>query len=298
MNLKTIVIFVIIIALIIGFVLGTRKNPDAQKIDIITDKTVYKHGDMVKITIQNRQDNEISVYSQVYCEAIGSFYTVMEKYENDEWKYSSGYCTIDKRLFKKLEPVENGFFRHMISPNNSFQLEIFAVYNGEGSGKNERLRAVYYLDNEGKIPIYSNEFILMPGEGLTVTTEKKEYNPGETINVTLKNDLSESIYSHIGSKTPVYSIEYIERKTQQGWKTLFVQCQPPRCIQDIDAPAETLPGQSRTFEWGGLYVNETGDYARLGKDKYHLVINYQVRRENTSEDSRWLRIYSSDFMIR
>lgn len=297
-NFKTIVIFTIIIALVIGFVLTTRTHPDTRNIAITTDKTEYKNGDLVKITIRNIQDNGMAVYSQVNCEAIGSFYTVIEKYENGEWKYLSGYCTINRRLFEKIEPVENGFFRHTISPNNSFQLDIFSIYKGNVSGKNERMRAVYYLDNEGKIPVYSNDFIVMPGNGLTVTTEKKEYHPGETINITLKNDLSDSIYSHFGSKTPVYSIEYIERKTRQGRKTLFAQCQPPRCIQDIDAPAETLPGQSRTFEWGGLYINETGDYARLGKDNYYLVINYQVRRGNNSEDFRWLRVYSSDFTIK
>ncbi len=58
-----------------------------------------------KIIIKNGYDKEINIYSPVLCEAIGSFYTGLEKYAS-----------------------ENGFFRRTIPPNSSLEVELYAHY--------------------------------------------------------------------------------------------------------------------------------------------------------------------------
>ena len=72
---------------------------------------------------------------------------------------------------------------------------------------------------------------------LTIKSDKELYKAGEVIKMTLRNDLSENIFSHIGSLTPDFSIDSIEKKDSRGnWEKLFARCQYPHCIWDIDGP--------------------------------------------------------------
>ena len=136
-------------------------------------------------------------------------------------------------------------------------------------------------------------------EGVAVNTDKQEYKQGEAIKITVNNDLSESIFSHAGSYTPVFSIKYVEMKTQQGWKQLFAQCQYPHCIYEIDALVEIKAGQSVTFEWMPLiYINGTQKHIRAEPGEYRLVVYYQIRKSSVSEDWKLLTAYSNEFVIK
>lgn len=130
---------------------------------------------------------------------------------------------------------------------------------------------------------------------VTITTDKTEYEQGGTIEITLKNNLKESIFSHIGSGTPVFCIEYIERKTPAGvWEKLFAQCQYPHCMYEIDASAEIRSGQSVALEWEPLiFVNGTSETIQAGPGQYRLSILYEDYQK-----TEWRSIYSNEFTIK
>jgi len=126
-----------------------------------------------------------------------------------------------------------------------------------------------------------------------VRTDKTEYEQGEDIRITITNNLEKSIYSHIGSFTPEFSIGVVERKTQDGWESLFAWCQYPYCISDIDPPVEIKSGQSESFLWTPLiYIDGTEESARAEPGEYRLSILYRV------EPGGWRATYSNRFQIK
>ncbi|MBU0468198.1 MAG: hypothetical protein KKD07_04845 [Candidatus Omnitrophica bacterium] len=133
----------------------------------------------------------------------------------------------------------------------------------------------------------------------TIKSDKEFYEVGEVIKITLTNDLSENIFSHIGSLTPVFAVDNIGKKDPGGnWVKLFAQCQYPHCMWDIDGPAEIGPRQSVSFEWNPLiYIDGTDKYSQARTGIYRLLILYQIRKDASSENWEWLKVYSNDFTI-
>lgn len=135
---------------------------------------------------------------------------------------------------------------------------------------------------------------------IIVTTDKNEYKHGEVIKITLKNELSESVFSHIGSQTPVFSIDRIERKKSgEDWDKLFAQCQYPHCVYDIDGPSEIKPNQYVSFEWNPLiYIDGTNNNIQTKPGTYRLLVTYQIRKDYLSKNWEWLKVYSNEFVIK
>lgn len=130
-------------------------------------------------------------------------------------------------------------------------------------------------------------------EEIIVRTDKTEYDPGEDIRITITNNLKKTIYSHIGSNTPEFSIKHVERKTNGAWEKLSAWCQYPHCIYDIDPPMEINPGQSESFAWDQIiFINGTDESVQAGEGVYRLSILYKV------EGSGWVAVYSNEFRIK
>jgi hypothetical protein len=150
--------------------------------------------------------------------------------------------------------------------------------------------------------IFAAGFILTHAEAqeITITTDKAEYEQGESVKLTLENKLEVSIFSHIASGTPGACIEHIERKTPAGdWERLFTRCQDPYCIYDIDAPGEMKPGESKTFEWKPLiYINGTQERIEAGPGTYRFVSLYQIREAPYPENWGWKTVRSNEFVIK
>ena len=131
-------------------------------------------------------------------------------------------------------------------------------------------------------------------KGVVIKTGKNHYESRESIDITLTNNLKESIYSHIGSDTPVFTIEHIERKnTDSVWDTLFAQCRYPECVHDSDAPLEVKPGYSVTFEWNPMiYIDGSPEYVTAEPGRYRLLILYM-----NADRNEWKSEYSTTFLI-
>jgi hypothetical protein len=142
--------------------------------------------------------------------------------------------------------------------------------------------------------------IYAKSQGIIVTTDKFEYKQGEVIKITLRNELSESIFSHIGSQTPVFFIDRIERKKSgEDWDKLFAQCQYPHCVDDIDGPAEIKSSQSVSFVWDPLiYPDGANKNIQAMAGTYRLLITYQIRKNYLSKNWEWLKVYSNEFVIK
>lgn len=134
--------------------------------------------------------------------------------------------------------------------------------------------------------------------GVDVFTDKTEYRQGETINITLKNNLDESIFSHFGNNDSVFSIECIERKTPDGiWEKLFVW--DHSVVYDMGPPVEIRPDESGTYLWKPLiYTNDHSDEVQAGPGTYKLKVYYQIRKGSSSKDWKWLTAYSNEFIIK
>ncbi|MFA5157194.1 MAG: hypothetical protein WC532_07415 [Candidatus Omnitrophota bacterium] len=134
----------------------------------------------------------------------------------------------------------------------------------------------------------------------TVTTDKLEYSQGESVKITLKNNSTQSIFSHIGGTSSGFGIRYAEKKTSSGnWEKLFTYCQYPHCIRDIGPPEEMKSGESNTYEWDPLiYIDGTEKSIKADPGTYRLVVSYQIRNSASSEDWKWLTVNSNEFIIK
>ena len=133
---------------------------------------------------------------------------------------------------------------------------------------------------------------------VTVTTDKREYRQGEAIKITITNDLGESIFSNIGSGTPIFCIEYIERKITKGnWEKLLVQGQYPYVLSDKprDVPKEIKPGQSQTFVWlPFIFFKAATEPVQVSPGQYRFSISYYEDKDGEQKKS----IYTKEFRIR
>ena len=131
-------------------------------------------------------------------------------------------------------------------------------------------------------------------KGVSAFVDKMLYSSGENIIITVNNNSEESIFSHIGSGTPVYAIKHIQKRTADGsWQNLYAQCQPPHCFSDTDAPAEINPGESASFKWDPLrFLNGTRDAAPLESGQYRVTILYE-----DSQKTQWKTTNTNEFRI-
>jgi hypothetical protein len=129
---------------------------------------------------------------------------------------------------------------------------------------------------------------------VVVKTDKSTYTQSEAIEITLSNNLKESIWSHIGSETPVFAIKHFEIKGNgTAWDTLYARCIYPECIYDSDAPAEITAGSSRAFVWlPRVYINGSPEYVTPEPGRYRLLIIYMNAAMN-----EWNSEYSPIFQI-
>ncbi|MDW7772331.1 MAG: hypothetical protein SCH71_05500 [Desulfobulbaceae bacterium] len=132
------------------------------------------------------------------------------------------------------------------------------------------------------------------GNGIAVATDKHEYQQGEGIRIVFTNNSPESVFSHIRSLTPAFSIQHIEKKnTIEQWEKLYVQCQYPHCTYEIDAPGEIKAGESAALEWEPLvFVNGTPQTVLPEPGVYRLAISYE---DNLKK--KWLTAYTNIFSI-
>ena len=127
---------------------------------------------------------------------------------------------------------------------------------------------------------------------VSIVSNKGEYEQGEIITITIRNNLKESILVHTKGSTPGFCIENIEIKnTEKHWEGLLTHF--PDCVSDVDPSRGTEPGQSITFEWVPSMIDYTGEAVQLNPGRYRLSVIYM-----SCEMTEWISIYTNEFTIK
>jgi len=147
----------IIIILVVAWCFSSRQiNQDISLVSVSTDSQEYHAGDTVHISIQNLGNHSIDIFCPEWC-ALGNFPTAVERFSNGQWEYYAGFCPSIEPLFGS--GLHKGdYIRHTLSAKSAFELEV-SNFEALHLQQDEKLRIVYYLE-AGKVPIYSNEFIV------------------------------------------------------------------------------------------------------------------------------------------
>lgn len=134
-------------------------------------------------------------------------------------------------------------------------------------------------------------------QDVVVDTDKTSYRQGEKIEITVKNNSQESIFSIAASSTPIFSIAYIERKNKMGeFEKLPVRCEWPECDIDFDGPAEIKAGQVVSFEWEPQFYY-LKKYLTLDEGVYRITLSWQLRRDADSKKWVWEEAKTKEFTI-
>jgi len=147
----------IIIILVVAWCFSSRQiNQDISLVSVSTDSQEYHAGDTVHISIQNLGNHSIDIFCPEWC-ALGNFPTAVERFSNGQWEYYAGFCPSIEPLFGS--GLHKGdYIRHTLTAKSAFELEL-SNFEALHLQQDEKLRIVYYLE-VGKVPIYSNEFIV------------------------------------------------------------------------------------------------------------------------------------------
>ena len=130
---------------------------------------------------------------------------------------------------------------------------------------------------------------------IIVKTDKITYNKSKAIKIIFNNNLNDSVYSHIGSHTPIFAIKQVEKKvTKNNWVQYFAYCQFPNCILDTDIPVIIRPKQTIIMEWLPILYSNGDKNGKIAEEgTYKILILYL-----NSDKSEWQEIYSNEFIIK
>jgi len=126
---------------------------------ITTDKTEYKQGDIVIITIQNKGRKTVEVCGLLRCAGLATLHTNVEEYKEGEWRVITGYCPTVGFKRKKNSIVKDDLLCYSLAPKDLLTFSIPSFLSDYKIDESKRVRVVYYVDNKEN-PIYSNEFII------------------------------------------------------------------------------------------------------------------------------------------
>ena len=146
----------IITLVVVWYISSRQTNQDTSLVSISTDRQEYSTRDNRHLSIQNLGNHSIDIYCPEWC-ALGNFPTAVERFSNGQWEYYAGFCPSIEPLFGS--GLHKGdYIRHTLSAKSAFELEV-SNFDALHLQQDEKLRIVYYLE-AGKVPIYSNEFIV------------------------------------------------------------------------------------------------------------------------------------------
>lgn len=169
-------------------------------------------------------------------------------------------------------------------------------YVGDIMNKKVKTRAIVNktkeCPNTSQLPcdrLYFNPIKIEILNDVTITTDKTEYEQGETLNITVRNGLDKSIWYIKVTCLP--SCCSLHRWENNKWENLG---DPTPCIQLPLPPGTTLesdelkPGESISKQWDTMY----GEFAK--SERYRFSFHYGLSEDTYTEKT----VYSPEFTIK
>ncbi len=273
---------------------------------IVTDKSEYKEGEEIKLTVINNFDRTIYYrdWSKSWKECGGSSFKLGRK-ENGSYKFFEIGLAKCLKPIVSLQPKSKA--EYTLNPKELEDIPSAKLKEGI-----YKWGFTFGFEKDLKFAekIYSNEFLVEAKE-VTITTDKTEYRENETIKVTIKNNLNQSIwyysYSPIKRIPILYSCFHNSQyalKLQRyeelisRWKDIPVNhgCCFAHCRILPPELRELKPGKEIYNEWDQkVFSSEAGINGELAKPgRYRFVFVYHLSNETNGKKYA----YSNEFEIK
>ena len=265
------------------------KETESQ-VTITTDKTEYEQGETVKITVKNNLDNSIwYLNGHSGCSDKNKSYTIY-RLVNGTWKNVSPPVKCIQiigaglPIYKELTPSASTEF--------IWDQKIWSAVNGTIQAPDGEYRiSVKYKESreaEELKEVYPNEFMIKEKEEVTITTDKTEYERGETVKITIRNDLDEKIILTVGCSGFFFKIQ---KFSENEWKRLTTSCGV--CERELSDVIDLHT--SKVYDWNQQTFTDIGDcnsLEQVSPGRYRVMIQYMVGEKFGGE------VYSNEFTIK
>ena len=135
-------------------------------------------------------------------------------------------------------------------------------------------------------------------QGVTITTDKTEYEQGETIKLTVRNNFNKRIWywAENKCKTPA---DTVMRAIESGRGKIWLLYFPPQCPQELVKPIYKYlePGESviLEFKWKNFLTGPVRDGFPL---KYKIVMRFFKEKPKEEIEPPEIEFYSNEFKIK
>ena len=161
----------------------------------------------------------------------------------------------------------------------------------------------WLIGNYEKIskPIKSTQQQLIEGK-VTVTTDKTEYEQGETVEITVRNNKNKSVYYLVSSCYGIKGVSLEKHKTLRWQKQEFMNYPKPQCLLNILDCIEINPNENVTITKVMLeyYDHDKRINIPLSSGKYRVKIEMgqDCEKEKDIRLKDFFSIYSNEFTIK
>ena len=148
-------------------------------------------------------------------------------------------------------------------------------------------------------------------DGVKIYTDKEAYSQGETINITVENNLDKKIFYNVIGGIGFWYIEVFENqewKESKGFqstdKDIGEECFI--ALYERAYPSELLPGSSVSDSWnqkkclfGATGPSKSKNVTILDKGRYRLffVYGFNISEEDSFKIENYTKAYSNEFIV-
>ena len=228
--------------------------PFGEEVTITTDKTEYGRGEMITVIVTNNREASIS-YS--------SFPFMLYKHKDRKWEafvypWRSGLMEPQVEVVPPFEEIEPPLVEMKTDTGKVFSDLIDTKRLVPGRYK---IEFQYTIGPNKKIweTIHSNEFMIKEEQEVTITTDKTEYEQGETVKITVRNNFGGEIcyLTYSGSdcwKLPFRVENFISDENK--WEDIPIGKQIEGCPQYMSMPASKCSNEPINFSWDQHQMNK------------------------------------------
>ena len=264
-----------------------------ERVTLSTDKTEYTKGETIKIILRNNLDKSIwYLNGHELCSDRNKGYKIYQ-FLAEKWvdvtppADCSAVEGAGLPIFKELSPNDSVVF--------TWDSKIFDKVKGSTEAPPGKYKFLMFYKEDEKAEelkeVYSNEFTISAGrEEVTITTDKTEYEQGDTVKIIVRNNLLESIWYREWDTECSGTSFSIGKKRDNEYS--FYPLGLAECITD---EVELKPKAARIYvlnlsEWNKTKFPHTNIDTGIYKWRFIYILKNGYNESKT--------IYSNEFVIK